>query len=82
MFPTVDLLVLSGLWWRGSPHAEHATRLGHGSFASVSPMFSMQTPKAITRPSRNVCSGALGATAKPEWSNLVVCKMGVALLAT
>jgi hypothetical protein len=43
VFPTVDLLVISGLWWRGSPHAEHATRLGHGSFAAVSPMISMQT---------------------------------------
>jgi hypothetical protein len=82
IFPTVGLLVISGLWWRASPHAEHATRLVHGSFASVSPMFSMQTLLAISGPSRNVCSGALGATAKPEWSNLVVCKMRGALLAT
>jgi hypothetical protein len=37
--PTVDLLVLSGLWWRGSPHAE----LGYGFFAAVSPMIAMQT---------------------------------------
>jgi hypothetical protein len=82
VFPTVDLLVLSSLWWRGSPHAEHATRLGHGFFAAVSPMISMQTLGAISRPSRNVCSGALGATAKAEWSSLVVCKIGFALLAT
>jgi hypothetical protein len=46
------------------------------------PMFSMQTLSAISRPSRNGCSGALGATAKPEWRNLVVCKMSVALWAT
>src|ERR1019366_4665479 len=51
VFPTVDLLVLSSLWWRGSPHAEHATRLGHGFFAAVSPMISMQTLGAISRPS-------------------------------
>jgi hypothetical protein len=45
-------------------------------------MFSMQALRAISRPSGNICSGALGATAKAEWIRLVVSKIGFALLAT